>query len=204
MALIQRHAVHFKKFGHLPFETQVGERKQGGGKAERYVRLNEDQAIYLLTLAKNNDRVVLLKAELVAAFRKSRDRASVRATQYLPLYHSVHEAVEALIQRARECGSTTPDARFHRNANTLLNTVMGIASGERDNLTATQHLAINTLQHVFVQAVQDSLANGDDHRMAMSKAKVACQGYMTSTGHLLLLPARPIQALSRSESHAAR
>lgn len=204
MALIQKHAEQFKRFGHLLFETQVGERKQGGGKAERYVRLNEDQAIYLLTLAKNNDRVVLLKAELVAAFREARDLAGVRTSQYLPLYHSVHEVVEALIRRARECGSTTPDAMFHTNANKLLNTVMRVTSGERGNLTAIQHLAFNTLQHIFVQAVQGSLAEGDDHRTAMSKAKVACHDYMANAGHQLLVPARTIPALSLSGCHVVR
>lgn len=149
MVLIQKHAEQFKKFGHLLFETQVGERKQGGGKAERYARLNEDQAIYLLTLAKNNDRVVPLKAELVAAFRMARDRASVRATQYLPLYHSVHDAVEALIHRARECGSTTPDAIFHGNANRMLNSVLGITSGERENLTVAQQLTLSSLRGLY-------------------------------------------------------
>ncbi len=190
MALIHKHAEQFRRFGHLLFETQVGERKQGGGKAERYARLNEDQAIYLLTLAKNNDRVVPLKAELVAAFRMARDRASIRVTQYLPLYHSVHEAVEALIQRARECGSTTPDAIFHSNANKLLNVLMGISSGQRESLTVAQQLTLSTLQLVFIHAVQSSLAEGDDHRTVRSKAKSECESYMAGAG-------RHLQPLSR-------
>lgn len=189
MALIQKHAEQFKRFGHLLFETQVGDRKQGGGKAERYARLNEDQAIYLLTLAKNNDRVVPLKAELVAAFRIARDRASIRITQYLPLYHSVHEAVEALIQRARECGSTTPDAIFHSNANKMLNVLMGISSGQRESLTVAQQLTLSTLQLVFIHTVQSSLAEGDDHRTVRSKAKSECESYMAGAGrHLQPLP----------------
>ncbi|WP_172152071.1 Rha family transcriptional regulator [Pseudomonas tumuqii] len=204
MVLIQKHAEQFKKFGHLLFETQVGERKQGGGKAERYARLNEDQAIYLLTLAKNNDRVVPLKAELVAAFRMARDRASVRATQYLPLYHSVHDAVEALIHRARECGSTTPDAIFHGNANRMLNSVLGITSGERENLTVAQQLTLSSLQLVFVRAVLDGLAEGNDHRTVTRRAKAACEGYMVGAGHLLLPPAVSVQSLGSPASQAVR
>jgi len=31
--------VQFKRFGHLPFQTEVGKRVQGGDKAERYALL---------------------------------------------------------------------------------------------------------------------------------------------------------------------
>ena len=201
VVLIQKHAQQFKKFGHLLFETQVGERKQGGGKAERYARLNEDQAIYLLTLAKNNNRVVSLKAELVAAFRTARDCASVRTTQYLPLYHSVHDAVGALIRRARECGSKTPDAIFHSNANKRLNSLVGISSGERENLALEQQLTLSTLQLVFVRAVQGSLAEGDDHRTVWSKAMTACKEYMAGAGRHLLPPPRMAPSI-RHATHA--
>ena len=141
------------------------------------------------------------KAELVAAFRMARDRASIRITQYLPLYHSVHEAVEALIQRARECGSTTPDAIFHSNANKLLNVLMGISSGRRESLTVVQQLTLSTLQFVFIRAVQGSLAEGDDHRTVRSKAKSACEGYMDEAGRHLLISPRMAPAI-RHADHA--
>lgn len=200
MALIHKHAEQFRRFGHLLFETQVGERKQGGGKAERYAQLNEDQAIYLLTLAKNNDRVVPLKAELVAAFRMARDRARIRLTQYMPLYHGAHEIVEALIERARECGSTTPDAIFHCNANKMLNALVGISSGQRESLTVAQQLVLSTLQLRFIDVVQASLDLGDDHRTVMQKAKSACQSYMACfSAHLLSVP--PMVPAIRHHGH---
>ncbi|MFZ4702617.1 MAG: Rha family transcriptional regulator, partial [Candidatus Methylumidiphilus sp.] len=55
MALIERYSDRFKSFGQLTFKKEVGKRKQGGGNAERYALLNEDQAYFLLSLSRNND-----------------------------------------------------------------------------------------------------------------------------------------------------
>ncbi|MFC0709748.1 hypothetical protein [Azorhizophilus paspali] len=97
--------------------------------------MNEDQCYFLLALSQNTDIVVDLKADLIAAFRETRDCASVTDAQYLPLHHAMHDEVVALARRAKECGSNMPERIFHINANKALNIVMGIASGERDTLT---------------------------------------------------------------------
>jgi phage regulator Rha-like protein len=72
VALIERYALKFEELGHLPFQTEVGKRSQGGGKAEKFALLNEDQAYFLLALSRNTDRVVDLKASLIMAFREAR------------------------------------------------------------------------------------------------------------------------------------
>ena len=199
MVVVDRDADQLKQHGVLPFQkTKPGPR---GGRPERYALLNEAQAIHIVVFAKNSAQVAPLKAGVAAAFIRVRDCASMRSTQYLPLYHDMQEAVAALICRARECGSTTVDAVFHRNGNTLLNSVMGISNGERDNLTAKQRLALTTLQCVFSSAVHDSLAEGDDHRTAMRKARTACEEYMAGAGRHLLTPARLAPAI-RHQTHA--
>lgn len=199
MAVVDRDADQLKQHGVLPFQkTKPGPR---GGRPERYALLNEAQAIHIVVFAKNSAQVAPLKAAVVAAFIRVRDNASVRSTQYLPLYHDMHEAVTALIRRARECGSTTPDARFHSNANRLLNSVTGIPNGERDNLTVKQRLVLTTLQCVFSSAVHDSLAEGDDHRTATQKARSACEEYMARAGCHLLSPARMAPSI-RHATHA--
>lgn len=186
MDLIERYAAKFKRFGHLPFQTEVGKRVQGGGKAERYALLNEDQCYFLLSLSRNTDIVVDLKADLIAAFREARDRSSVTDAQYLPLYHAMHDEVAALARRAKECGSNTPERMFHINANKALNAIMGIASGERDTLTIEQRLLLTTLQAVWRNHLHASLERGDDHHEAFRKAKAAVLAYMTGVGALLL------------------
>lgn len=70
--LIDKYSDKIRRFGHLPFQTEVGKRVQGGGKAERFALLNEDQAFFLLALSRNTDRVVELKSSLIMAFREAR------------------------------------------------------------------------------------------------------------------------------------
>lgn len=184
--LIKRYAVKLKRFGHLLFQTENGARPQGGGKAERFALLNEDQCYFLLTLTRNSERVVDLKSDLIMAFREARDRTSVTDAQYLPLYHAMHAEVATLAQRAKESGSTTPERIFHINANKALNSVMGIHSGERGSLTLDQQLMLTTLQAVYRRHLRNSLDAGTGHREAGRKAKDAVLAYMAVAGDLLL------------------
>ncbi|THG83904.1 hypothetical protein E5198_06300 [Pseudomonas sp. A-1] len=181
--LVKRYAEDFRQFGILRFET--GE-ITGRGQPEQYALLNEDQCYLLLTYSRNTPRARALKINLVKAFREARDRASVSDAQYLPLYHSMHAEVAALAQRAKECGSSTPEHLFHINANKALNKAMGIASGERGTLTIEQRLILTTLQAVYRRHLHDSLERGDDHREAGRKAKGAVLAYMATAGGLLL------------------
>ncbi len=184
--LIGRYTDQLKRFGQLPFQTAVGKRTQGGGKAERFALLNEDQCYFLLALSRNTEPVVNLKADLIAAFREARDRTNVADGQYLPLYHSMHTEVAALAQRAKALGSTTPERIFHINANKALNTVMGIHTGERESLSLDQRLLLTSLQAIYRRHLRDSLDAGASHRDAGRKAKDAVLAYMAAAGDLLL------------------
>lgn len=188
--IIERYADKLKRFGHLPFQTEVGKRLQGGGKAERYAILNEDQAFFLLALSRNTDRVVELKAGLVMAFREARVKTATNEAHYQPLYHALHDEVRNLATLAKERGSTTPERIFHINTNKALNAVMGIVSGERNTLTIEQRLLLSTLQAVYIRALHLAIEAGDDHREAPQKAKTAALSFMAGAGCLLIGEAR--------------
>lgn len=72
MALIERYSEKFRVFGLLAFETEARPGGQHGGGDARFALLNEDQAFFLLSLSRNTDRVVELKASLIMAFREAR------------------------------------------------------------------------------------------------------------------------------------
>ncbi|ENT5139833.1 TPA: P63C domain-containing protein [Pseudomonas aeruginosa] len=76
-ALVTRYQRKFEELGQLPFQKEVGRRAQGGGRAERFALLNEDQAYFLLSLSRNSDLVVDLKLRLVKAFRDVRNQAGL-------------------------------------------------------------------------------------------------------------------------------
>lgn len=183
---VKTYAADFRQFGVLRFEIGKPPAGSKGGRPEEYALLNEDQCYLLLAYSRNTAKVRSLKINLVKAFREARDRASVTDAQYLPLYHAMHAEVATLAQRAKECGSSTPEQIFHINANKALNVAMGIASGERGTLTIEQRLLLTSLQAVYRRHLHDSLERGDDHREAGRQAKNAVLAYMATAGGLLL------------------
>ncbi len=72
METLNKYQSELNELGQLPFETGVGYRKQGGGNPQKYALLNEDQAIFAMTLSRNTDQVVQLKLKLTIAFRNAR------------------------------------------------------------------------------------------------------------------------------------
>ena len=84
MALLDKYLAKLKTFGHVSFKNPDGERKQGGGKAERYALLNENQVYFVLNLSRNSEIVVNLKMKLIQVFSDYRRAADMRRTEYLP------------------------------------------------------------------------------------------------------------------------
>lgn len=169
MELLQTHKAAFLELGHLRFQTEVGYRAQGGGKAERFALLNEDQAYFLLSLSRNTPRVVALKVKLVKAFSAARKAAQQRQTEYLPSYHQAHDALQGL----------APDPQrqhyLHMNVNRLLNKVAGIESGKRGCAPLGSQAMLIVGQMLTAQAV----AGAGDDKAAYARVKTAMQSLQT-------------------------
>ena len=162
MALIHKYVDRLRGFGHLPFQKEVGAREQGGGNAARFALLNEDQSLFLLTLSRNTDRTVDLKAKLVKAFGEAR-RAAETGTEYLPTYHALHDEIHTL-----SAGST--NERFvHMNLNKLLNKTVGIEAGQRHRLDQAPRAFLIVAQAVAAQAMHGAT----DHHQGYERAKLA-------------------------------
>lgn len=124
MALIEKHRERFESFGKVLFQKAPSADSRTGQR-ERYACLNEDQALFLLTLSRNTERVVELKLRLIKAFGEARRAAVVRQTEYLPGYHALQDSIHTLAQ-----GS--PNERFlHMNVAKLVNKAAGIEAGQR-------------------------------------------------------------------------
>ena len=185
--LIERYEQKFQRFGLLPFQTEAVKTPESRGvKHLKFALLNEDQSYFLLSLSRNSEIVVDLKADLVMAFREARNKETVSNLQYLPLYKEMHDEVKALALRAEERGSTTPERIFHINANKAINSAMGIAAGQRESLTLDQQLLLTTLQAVFRNQLKASLNAGEGHKEAAKKAKEAAVEFVKYAGSLLI------------------
>lgn len=166
MVLVDRYVDQFRRFGLLPFEMEaVKAAGSRGTKHKRYALLNEDQAFFLLSLSRNTDHVVQLKARLIAAFGEARRAAEHRRVEYLPTYHHLHDAIAA------KAGGS-PNQRFvHMNVNKLVNRTCGLEAGQRLVAPSAQQSMLTVAQTIAARAMQ----GGADHHDGYQRAKHALQ-----------------------------
>ena len=163
--LLDKHKADFLELGHLPFQTEVGYRAQGGGKAERFALLSEDQAYLLLTYSRNTAKVRGLKVKLVQAFSAARKAAEQRKCEYLPTYHLAHDALKGLApDRLRQ-------QHLHMNVNKLLNKVAGLDAGQRHGAQPGSLSVLAVGQMLAAQAA----TGANDDKAAYARIKQAVQ-----------------------------
>ena len=161
IALIDKYLTRFKAHGQVLFKKADGDRKQGGGMAERYALLNEDQAYFLLSLSRNSETVVNLKVKLVKAFGAARRAADMRQNEYLPGYHAIHDQIKVL-------ANGSPNERFvHMNCNKALNKFAGLESGQRSSAPVPKQAMLIVAQIVAARAMQSA----HDHRDGYQRVK---------------------------------
>ena len=169
MALLDKYMGKVKTFGHVSFKNADGERKQGGGKAERYALLNENQAYFLLSLSRNTDIVVTLKAKLIRAFGQVRRAADLHKTEYLPQYHQLHERLGTL------AAGSSNERQVHMNVNKLLNKFAGIEAGQRASAALPQQALLIVGQLVATNQAHGATDHHDAYRGIKTTLK-ALQG----------------------------
>lgn len=162
VALVDKYQSKFEQFGKVLFEKAPSPGSRTG-QSERYALLNEDQCYFLLSLSRNTDHVVDLKANLVRAFKEARTGREAVAIEYLPGYHQLHS-------KAHELASGSPNERFvHMNLNKLVNKTVGAASGQR----STVPLPVRSMTVVAQTVALNAMENAKDHHDGYEKAKTA-------------------------------
>lgn len=158
--LVERYEEHFARFGKVAFETEP----LASGQRAKFALLNEDQSYFLLSLSRNTDHVVELKANLVAAFSEARKPRGAEE-EYLPIYHALHEKVHRLAAQSSNAN------RVHMNVNKLINKTIGVESGKRHNLPVPR----KSLMVVAQAAATNAMATAKDHHDGYQMAKSAMQ-----------------------------
>ena len=168
MVMVERYATNFKGFGLLPFQKAV---ITGKGQPERFAMLNEDQAFFLLSLSRNTDHVVDLKAKLIVAFRDARRATEQRGVEYLPTYRALHDEIAVV------AAGSTHERFVHVNVNKLINTACGLESGQRPTAQLAQQSMLVVAQGIATRAMHGA----PDHRAGYARAKVALQALTAIT-----------------------
>ena len=158
--LIERYEEHFARFGKVAFETEP----LPSGQRAKFALLNEDQSYFLLSLSRNTDHVVELKANLVAAFSEARKPRGAEE-EYLPTYRALHDKVHSL-------AAQSSNAKFvHMNVNKLINKTVGVEAGGRHGLPVPR----KSLMVVAQAAATHAMASAKDHHDGYQMAKSAMQ-----------------------------
>jgi phage regulator Rha-like protein len=161
MALLDKYLEKLKVLGHVRFKNADGERKQGGGKAERFALLTEDQAYFVLNLSRNTETVVNLKVKLIQVFSEYRRAADMRRTEYLPSYHHLQDAIHAV------SATSSNEGRVHMNVAKLVNKTVGLQAGQRASAAIPQQAMLIVTQTLAARAMQ----SGQDHHDGYQRVK---------------------------------
>ena len=148
----------FSEIGRVPFETGTIQ-TAGGEQKQRYALLNESQCYFLLTLMRNNDRVVEAKLQLVKAFEDARRQLAQRDAARIEgkkARLAETEAIKTLIEYASAKGSGSPD-KYYLNITNMTNKFLGIKSGERPMLSADKLKQVAAVETVVDIAIRDGV-----------------------------------------------
>lgn len=148
-----------QQLGNVPFETERLKTERLGERTHRYVMLNEDQCFFLLTLMRNNERVVAAKLQLVKAFRDARAQLAQRDIARVEgkvVRRSETDSIKLLVDYASANGSKSAN-RYYTNVTQMTNRLLGISTGERDSLGAQQLKQIAILEGIVDIAIRDGV-----------------------------------------------
>lgn len=166
--LISEHRHDFEQFGKVRFEIAALPGSATRQK-ERFALLNEDQAYLLLTYSRNTAGVRRLKINLVRAFGQTRRAAQQRHEEYLPTYHTAHDALKGLGR------DQAHQRHLHLNVNRLLNRVAGIERGQRSQAQQTSLSMLTVGQMLAAKAA----AGACDDKDAYARIKNALTSLQT-------------------------
>lgn len=176
---IDKYSQELLELSPLPFETEKGKELPTGGfaKATRYALLTEDQCYFILTLMRNNDRVVRAKLELVKAFRDARGQLAQRDMARLEsktVRIAETTAIQRLVDYATGAGSSNAD-KYYTAITKMTNDVLGIAAGSRDALDTQALQRLADVEKTVGLAIRDGLKARMDYKDIYKLAKFRVQ-----------------------------
>lgn len=173
---IDKYAAELLELGRLPFETEKGKALDHGGfaKATRFCLLTEDQCYFLLTLMRNNERVVAAKLALVKSFRDARaalaerDAARIEGNKVRRLET---DSIKLLVEYASAKGSKSAE-RYYTNVTKMTNDLLGIQAGQRDTLSHDQLKKLAAVETIVDLAIRDGVRAEMEYKEVYQLAKV--------------------------------
>jgi len=152
---LDKYKAKFDALGYLPNQTEAGYNNI----QVRYFLLNEDQCYFLLTLMRNNEKIVESKLKLVKAFRDARKQLAERDIARLDgkqVRRLETDAIKHLVEYAKASGSSRPEM-YYVSLTTMTNKSLGIEAGQRDRMDARQLQLLKIAETLVEIAIRDGL-----------------------------------------------
>jgi len=172
--LIRTHKNKLESLGEVPFQKAVGERKN-------LAYLNEDQAIFLMTLSKNTEQVVEFKHQLVKVFSALRrkqaiideNHAKVGWQQNRELGKLTHrdntDTIKDFISYATAHGSQGYQKNGYAIIGKMINVAMDIVN--REEIDEQQLHLLATAELICDLALERTMAEGLPYKSIYKQAK---------------------------------
>jgi phage regulator Rha-like protein len=180
--LIAKYEKEFLELGRVvfkkaPFDTN------GGEQDITYYDLNEPQATFLMTLLRNSKEVVEFKLELTKEFyrmrqfileRQSAEWQETRLSGKHARRDETDVILEKLIPLAESQGSKNA-GKLYMTYSKLVNSMLGIEAGQRDNLPMDYVGAIRFLEHAISNIISIEVDKDTYYKDIYQICKVKCQ-----------------------------
>lgn len=169
LELVRKYESDFLDFGPLKRRKL----KSTGGRAANEILLNEEQAMFLGALMKNNDKVVKFKKLLVSKFKemrllldslqKRRDDPKLLETRKAGklVRKTTTDAMQDFVEYAKSQGSGSPD-RYYGNITKMMNGLLFIVEGKfknlRDVMSIHQLMTVSSAEQIIDRGLRDGMS----------------------------------------------
>lgn len=180
---IDKYQARFLQLGRLPFETGTIETR-GGRQAQRYALLNEDQCYFLLTLMRNNEKIVDGKLALVKSFRDARTQLAARDQARIEgkkIRHQETDSIKELVEYAKGQGSKSAEM-YYASVTKMTNKALNITAGMRDKLPPHALKQLSVAETIVDLSIRDGIRAGLEYKDIYRLAKQRVADSLQSIG----------------------
>lgn len=179
--VIQRYENDLRELG--PVFTSAGRGSKTRGQERKIYLLNEQQAIFVMTLLDNSPLVLRFKKMLAVQFvimkrrlyeRETADWKQARLTGKQIRREETDVILTKLIPLAESQGSTNA-GELYRVYSKLVNFTLGIKKDQRDNLPLSYIEAIKFLERAIENIISQEVDKGTHYKEIYQVCKVKCQ-----------------------------
>lgn len=161
--LIRKYLPELEEFGEVHFEKAVGQRK-------KLAYLDENQAIFLMTLSKNTKVVVSFKLQLVKEFSRLKRKQAIidarhakvewqeRRSIGIVTRHTQTDIIQEFLAYAGNQGSTNYPIRGYSMITRMVNTALHVV--DRDDCPEDELALIATADTLVAKVLTSGMENG--------------------------------------------